>query len=418
MRRLPIRLRLTLAFALAMAILLAGLGFLLYARMQTALDNAVERNLRDRAENVAAIVRHGGIALPQGGEGLSEQGETFAQVLDASGNVVDSTAELDEPLVSEADVARARGGAFFVDRPLSGLDDPARLLIVPVDLDGRRLVVVVGESLEPRGEALESLLTLLWIGGPLLLVLSSGGAYALAGRALRPVNELLGRLEAALARERSFVADASHELRTPLALLKAELELALRRPRTTAELEGALRSAATETDRLSRLAEDLLVLARSDREELPLRRESVRVEELLTRVANQYGAAVEANGRSIHVEAADGLVVDADALRLEQALGNIVDNALRHGAGPIRLSAIPTDGSLELHVTDEGAGFPPAFLPRAFERFSRADLARTGGGAGLGLAIVAVIANAHGGAAHAANRDGGGAHVWLSIAKS
>jgi signal transduction histidine kinase len=228
------------------------------------------------------------------------------------------------------------------------------------------------------------------------------------------LNEMLGRLEGAIERERSFVADASHELRTPLALLRAELELALRRPRTAAELEEALRSAAAETERLTRLAEDLLVLARSDRGELPLRCQPVGVSELLARVAERYGAS----GGAVEAEAPEGLVVDADASRLEQALGNVVDNALRHGSGTVRLTAAARDGLVELHVTDEGKGFPAEFLPRAFERFTRADAARAGGGAGLGLAIAAMIARAHGGAARAANRDGGGADVWLSIAAS
>jgi signal transduction histidine kinase len=107
--------------------------------------------------------------------------------------------------------------------------------------------------------------------------------------------------------------------------------------------------------------------------------------------------------------------VNADVVRLEQALGNVLDNALRHGGGAVRLSAVEQNGSVELHVADEGSGFLAQFLPRAFERFTRADAARTGGGAGLGLAIAAVIAKAHGGSAHAANRDGEGADVWLSI---
>ena len=134
------------------------------------------------------------------------------------------------------------------------------------------------------------------------------------------------------------------------------------------------------------------MLARSDRGELPLRREPVPVPELLARVAKRYGAG----GRTIEVDAHEGLLVDADAGRLEQALGNVVDNAFRHGSGAVHLTAAPRDGFVELHVTDEGKGFPADFLPRAFERFTRADTARTAGGAGLGLAIAAVIAEAHG----------------------
>jgi two-component system OmpR family sensor kinase len=186
-------------------------------------------------------------------------------------------------------------------------------------------------------------------------------------------------------------------------------------PRSQAELELAIRSAATEADRLAQLADDLLVLARFDRERLPLRHEPVPVRDVAVRAAQRFAHQARTGGRAIEVEVPDGLRVSADQLRLEQALGNLVANALRHGDGSIRVSAVERDGRVELHVFDEGPGFPPGFLVHAFERFSRGDEARSGGGAGLGLAIAAVIAGAHGGSAHAVNRPEGGADVWLSI---
>ena len=216
------------------------------------------------------------------------------------------------------------------------------------------------------------------------------------------LNAMLARLEAALERERGFVADASHELRTPLASLKTELELALRRDRTPEELRRALRSASEETDRLSRLADDLLVLARSDRGTLPLRIEPVRARELLDGVAAQF----RTSGHEVQVDVPDGLELHGDRLRLEQAVGNLVANAATHGDGAVTVSARQQDGAIELHVEDEGEGLPPGFAERAFERFTRADEARGGGGAGLGLAIVAAIARAHGGrAGFSAARD-------------
>jgi two-component system OmpR family sensor kinase len=207
---------------------------------------------------------------------------------------------------------------------------------------------------------------------------------------------MLGRLEAGMARERRFVADASHELRTPLALLSTELELARRRPRSSAELVAALDSAAEEVDRLVRLAEDLLVLARADERSLALQREPIDVRELLETVAGRFGGEPK-------VSAPDGETIVGDRVFLEQALSNLVDNARRHGAGTILLEAEKVDGRLLLHVRDEGPGFPPELLPRAFDRFTRADEARERGGAGLGLAIVAAIARAHDGRAHAAD---------------
>jgi signal transduction histidine kinase len=229
------------------------------------------------------------------------------------------------------------------------------------------------------------------------------------------LNDMLERLEAAFEHERRFVSDASHELRTPLALLRAELELALNKPRSREELEHAVQSAAEETERLSRLAEDLLLIAGSDQGRLPVRFEPVRPSDLFTRVRDRFGVRARALGRPLLVVESEGSTISADPLRLEQALGNLVDNAFRHGAGAVTLCEQVHDGIVELHVTDEGVGFPAGFTERAFDRFSRGEEARGGGGSGLGLAIVALIARAHGGEAHARNRRDGGSDVWLAL---
>jgi signal transduction histidine kinase len=307
-------------------------------------------------------------------------------------------------------------------------------------------VLVVGATRENRAETLSSLRTAFLVGGPLALLIASLGGYLLASAALRPMeamrrraaeislderlpvpetrdevarlaetlNAMLVRIADGVERERRFVADASHELRTPLTLLKAELELALRPGRSPEELRAAIASAARESDRLSRIADDLLVLARSEQGRLPLRLEEVDVRDVLETVAARF--AGQADGRGIEVDG-DSLVVSADRLRLEQALGNMVDNALRHGAGGVELAAEGANGAVELHVRDEGAGFADRFAEHAFERFSRGSPGNgaDGEGSGLGLAIVETIATAHGGTASAANRPGGGADVWLTL---
>jgi signal transduction histidine kinase len=295
---------------------------------------------------------------------------------------------------------------------------------------------MAGQSLGERDDSLRTLALLLAGGMAVALVLACLAGYGVASGALRPVeairrraaaisgtrtgerlpvpqsadelarlgqtlNEMLDRLEAALVRERTFVADASHELRTPLAILKTEIDLALRRGRSPEELRAALESAGEETDRLVRLAEDLLVIARVDQGRLPLRPEELDVSELLATVAARFGGRAEPAGE---------LRVRGDRARLEQALGNLVHNARGHGDGEIRLSARQHAGMVELHVTDEGDGLAHDFAPHAFERFTRADGARTRGGAGLGLAIVAAIAASHGGSAHAE-----GADVWIQL---
>lgn len=197
--------------------------------------------------------------------------------------------------------------------------------------------------------------------------------------------------------------------------MKTELELAHRAGRSVEELQEALGSAIEETDRLAQLAEDLLVIARSDRGRLPVRLASIEAADLLGAVSERFARRAAEQDRSIDVAAEPGLELTVDPLRMEQALGNVVDNALRHGSGPIQLAASQHDGIAELRVSDEGAGFPHAFLDRAFERFTRADEARARGGTGLGLAIAAAIARAHGGQAHARNRDAGGADVRIEF---
>ena len=211
------------------------------------------------------------------------------------------------------------------------------------------------------------------------------------------------------------MAEAGHELRTPLALLRAELDFALHHADSETELREALREASAETDRLVQLAGDLLLIASSDREGLSLRLETIRARDLLDSVQNRFAWRAAEHGRSLVVEGPVELELNGDRLRLEQALGNLVENALRHGDGTVRIAARRADPGVELVVTDEGPGFADGLLERAFDRFSSGDESRSGGGAGLGLAIVDAIARAHGGSASARNVDGGGAEVRISL---
>jgi two-component system OmpR family sensor kinase len=449
--RVPIRIRVAAAFALAMAVVLAGSGWFLYARLGSHLDQALARDLRLRTQDLAALVRHGGSLTAASGGRLVERGESYAELLDSNGRVLDATRPLGRtPLLRADQVRRALTREITVDlKTVPGLDESSRLLATPLTVRGSTDVLAVGATLQDRAETLASLRDVLLIVGPVALVLASLAGYLLAGLSLRPVesmrrraaaisgeniesrlpvpqtrdeierlgetlNAMLARIEGVLRRERRFVADAGHELRTPLALLRTELELALRHGRSAGELKEAIRSASEEVDRLTQLAEGLLLIARTDQGRLPLRVERIETAVVLGEIAERFAWRVQEAGRVIAVDSADGLEVSADRLRVEQALGNLVDNALRHGSGVVELSAVAVDGAVELHVRDEGEGFPPGFAERAFERFTRPDEARATSGSGLGLSIVKAVAEAHGGSVHI-GKDPGKTDVWVAL---
>ena len=233
------------------------------------------------------------------------------------------------------------------------------------------------------------------------------------------MNELLGRLQGALARQRALVADASHELRTPFAVLRGELELAARPGRSREELAAAVEHAGEEAARLARITEQLLFLARSDEDRIQPRLERTAIGPLLTRSAEHAAARARAAGVSVVVDVPAGLVAEVDPDRIREAADNLVDNALRFApAGtPVVITARADGPHLVIEVGDQGPGFPGEFLPHAFERFARPDTgrARSDGGAGLGLAIVSAIAQAHGGRAGVRNLPGGGAVVTLEL---
>lgn len=423
MNRVPpltLRLRVALAFTVTTALALAALGAFLHLRVGATLESRLRDGLSAQAD---AVDRLPAGAREEAVRDLS--GESFGQVLDATGEVVASSPGLDGPLVGPGALPPP-GGTQQVETEIVL---PREGELAPVVLELRRGsgdTLVVGWDTEDVEEALEGLTTQLLIGGPLALLLAAGLGYLVAAAALRPMdrmrvhaatisarssgdrlplpqardevhrlgstlNDMLDRLDEGLRRERRFVAEASHELRTPLALLRTELDLVRSRPRSPEQLTAFLDSASEEVDRLSRVVDDLLVLASADDGRLELDLAQVDVGALLARVARRY--AVLDDTRAVRVEDGPAVRVTADAGRLEQAVGNLVDNALRHGAGEVRLRATRGPGVVRVTVADEG-GVP---LPEElFGRFRQGEGARAGG-RGLGLALVLTLATEHGG---------------------
>jgi signal transduction histidine kinase len=437
--RLPIRIRLTLAFTATLTLLVTALGVLVYTRHATGLNDAIDQGLAARAADLGPLeARDPGLLARVR---LPEADETVEAILTPGGRVVDATpnttpAAVEAVVASSGTIAAGRE----VDARLPGFDHAVRLLVVPAG--GGRLAVA-GTALADRDEALTALRRELLLA----LALVIGGAavlsYAFAAAALRPVedmrrraatitaqdgdgrlpvpaaddelgrlgrtlNEMIDRMRAAVDRERRFAADASHELRTPLALLRTELDLALDGEHPHDELVAALRSASEETERLIRLTDDLLLLARADDDRLALRPTKLDPAIVAQRTADRFAPVAAEQRRAIVVRSPPGVRVTADEPALERALSNLVANALQHGQGEI---VIETSGAPpQLRVRDGGDA--PA-TDELFRRFQRGS-APTTPGSGLGLAIVAALAEAHGGSAGVTTADG---HftAWIAL---
>lgn len=398
-RALALRRRLTLAFAGSMAVVLAGLAVFLYGRLSTDLQNNIDLGLRSRAGAIAAALADRDPAPVDSAHSVIDPDESFAQVLDTSGRIIYPSLRhvqvYPPPLLSKSQL-RDLNGPTFVTKHVVGIDVASRLLAVPVHAQGHGYVVVVGTNLGDKNDALHRLLLLLAIGIPAAILLASGIGWVVAGAALRP-------LDAALDAERRFIDEASHDLRTPLGVLKAELDLALMRPRTATELEGTLRTAAEQTDHLVRLAEDLLVHARTRRGPIPVHREPIGLADF----AEDAAASFQALGKSVTVEA-DDRVVHVDPVLMRQAVRNLLDNAFAHGGGAdVTLRASCADHRVAVTVSDAGPGLPPEL----HRRLTRAD----GGAEGLGLSIVASVAEGHGGFAVGDGPASGGARVTIDV---
>jgi signal transduction histidine kinase len=442
--RRSLRLRLTLAFAGAAAVLLGSLALALYVSFESGLDGGIDRSLHASVAALTSFAHEAGPDLARlplaraGGSGSA------AQILD-SGRVLDSAPGLGHAaLLTQSQIKAALRAPVHAG---------GRALLASRLKDANGDVLVVGVLLGQRNHALTVLGDLLFIGGPIMLLLACAAAYWLAARALAPVermrrraaeisggerdvrlpvpdssdvlsrlgetlNEMLGRIADAVARERALVSHASHELRTPLAVLKLELELALGADRSREEMAAALSSAIEEVDRLTRLASDLLVIASAEQGQLPVRRVELDVARSVRTIAERFDRIARTQGRSVTAGAGEELIAALDPDRLEQAVDNMVANALRHGAGAVELESCERAGQIEIHVFDDGGGFPEDFLPHAFEPFTRAEPARSGEATGLGLSIVLAIAEAHGGSAGAENRPSGGAHVWVTLPRA
>lgn len=440
MKHLPIRVRLTLWFLLMLVVTLTVLSAFVLVRLRDDLTTEVDRALAVSSTEIVQGFREGGvnefelatremIATP----GARTLG---AQVVDAEGEVLRAAgdAALRAPLVDGRFLAgvvggAARSGSTHADASGRHL----RVVAVSVVGGGEAAAIVVAEPLDGVDRALRRVRLLLLGGGLAALAFAGAGGWWIASRALEPVsqmiaradsidaslldqripvppahdelrrlagtlNEMLRRLEDGVAARERLVADASHELRAPLAAMRADLDVSLRVDDLGPDARRVLESLRVEVARMGRVVDNLLTLARIDEGRLALVWSDEDAVELADRVARAYAAAARAADVALEV-VGETAPLRCDRDRIEQVVGNLVDNALRFSprGGKVQVQVLPGD-PLEVCVQDEGPGIDDTHRELIFDRFGRVDPSRgRAGGAGLGLAISREIANAHGG---------------------
>ncbi len=434
-----LRARLTVVATVLLGVGIAAGAALLAVTVSRTLQEAVDSGALQSAREVAALVDAGVLpdVVPIGGEGTAA-----IQVVDQQGRVRAASANADRlvPVLGPAELAAVRGGDRLVlDGERFGLDGPLRVVGVPAGATGDPQTVLVAVDYGSAKSGARLLAIGLAVGAPLLLAAVALATWLVAGRALAPVeelrrgaadlsgsaagrrlpvpaardevhrlavtlNDMLARLERAGARQRAFVSDAAHELRSPIASARTQLEVAARVDAGTPA--GSLaEEVLLDVERLGRLVDDLLLLARLD--EAPVRRRvPVDVGVLAADVVGRYPAARVPVTLCTPEPA---LAVAGDPVGLERVLVNLVDNAVRYARSQVTVAVADGVGRVTVTVTDDGPGIPATDRERVFDRFTRvgADRARDSGGAGLGLAIVRELVRAHGGTVTLAEADPG-----------
>jgi signal transduction histidine kinase len=438
-RRRGLRARVTLIAALGLLVALIAGDLLLLNTLRASLTRSVDDTARSGATEVAALINADRLPDPV----PVAAGTVSIQVLSPSGQIVNVSADADRlvPLLPPAQAASLANGNSAVLVHGAPFDMPSLLRVAVVRADGGELVIAA----VPYSSAVDSLQVVahgLIFGTPVLFIVFAGAMWFAVGSTLRPIdllrrgaarvtgtgvpadlpvpeardevrslaltlNDMLSRLTSAQQRQRSLVSDTAHELRSPIASIRTQLEVALDHP-AGQDWASTARDVLADTLRLSRLTEDLLLLARLDEQadqgDMRRQGEPVDVGELARSVVARYADSPVPVSVTPDHEIDPAAQVAGNRDRLDRMLVNLIDNAVRYAKSSVTVSVSGSGSWVELAVTDDGPGIPEPDRERAFDRFARLDDARTrcdddAGGAGLGLAIVRATAQSHAGSA-------------------
>ena len=457
---LGLRFRLTIWYSLTLALVLGGFGTLLYGVVRYELLGHHDAELRAIAARVAGVLSREPDCEHLSPEQVGELDRIGQVVLFHEAEGHEGRVFYRSPGSSDLPVPEPRAKPRIPERgrfeTASAGTSLLRVYSEPYRArSGRRGVIHVAEKLGDVVAPLATLRLALLLMAPLAVLISAAGGYWLAGRALAPVdhvtrlareieasslgrrlpapkvrdeigrlvdtlNQMIARLEASFEAMKRFTADASHELRGPLARMRGAIDVTLARSREADEYREVLRSVGEDVDHLRALVEDLLVLARADAGRIPLEKAAVRLDVVAAEVAEALSPTANEKDVRMVADCSAPVVVLGDERWLRQLAANLVDNAVKFttSRGTVSIEVAGHGGVARLSVSDSGPGIPEEALGRIFERFYRADHARGYGAAtgfGLGLAIAAWVAEAHGGRITAENRPGGGTRFSVSL---
>ncbi len=413
------RLRLALFFAIVVAVILVLLGVAvlsaarasLFAGVNDDLEARVQVQLGQLAEELRRTDQPAPVSVPRG----FTAGGYFYAAAKPNGGLILKSENVDEgglPDAGDVEHALASGPSFVDTKSSDG--EHLRVYLRPIrGPGGRAIVMEVGRSTEPERQALRRLTFILGGGGLLGLGMAVAGGYWLAGRALRPIRT-------AMDKQQEFVADASHELRTPLSLIRANAEILKREAgKPVAENMDSVQDIIGETDRLANLVGQMLTLARADMGGTAFEMSPVDLAAVSADVTREMRLLATEKGIALEAHTSGPAIVEGDELRLRELVTILVDNSLKYSdeGARVDVSALRDHGKSVIEVKDTGRGIPKEALPRIFDRFYRADKARSRelGGAGLGLAIARWIAESHHGTIRIQSEAGRGTTVTVEL---